>query len=34
MLEYRTQMVGAFAGDMREAISAFNEKRPPRWSPL
>lgn len=34
MVEYRTQACGAFASDMNEAISAFNEKRPPRWSPL
>ncbi|MGE0385942.1 MAG: enoyl-CoA hydratase/isomerase family protein [Gammaproteobacteria bacterium] len=34
MLEYRTQATGAFASDMKEAIEAFNQKRPPRWSPL
>jgi enoyl-CoA hydratase len=33
-LENRTQVLGTFTGNMREAMQAFQEKRPPRWSPM
>ena len=33
-LENRTQVLGTFTGNMMEAISAFREKRDPRWKPL
>jgi enoyl-CoA hydratase len=31
-LENRTQIMSTFAGDMREAVSAFLEKRPADFS--
>jgi enoyl-CoA hydratase len=33
-LENRTQVLGFFTGNMSEAISAFREKRAPRWKRL
>ena len=33
-LENRTQVLGTFTGNMREAMHAFREKRDPRWKPL
>ncbi len=32
-LENRTQILASFTGDMREAMAAFVEKRPPRFGP-
>jgi enoyl-CoA hydratase len=31
-LENRTQLLSSYTGDMREALAAFLEKRPPRFS--
>jgi enoyl-CoA hydratase len=33
-LENRTQVLGTFTGNMREAGQAFVEKRPPVWKPM
>lgn len=33
-LENRTQILGTFTGNMREASEAFREGREPRWNPL
>ena len=33
-LENRTQVLGTFTGNMREAQAAFVEKRDPNWSPM
>jgi enoyl-CoA hydratase len=33
-LENRTQVLGTFTGNMREAQAAFAEKRGPNWSPM
>jgi len=33
-LENRTQVLGTFTGNMREAASAFVEKRDPTWNPM
>jgi enoyl-CoA hydratase len=33
-LENRTQVLGTFTGNMTEAMVAFQEKRPPDWSPM
>ena len=33
-LENRTQVLGTFTGNMREAISAFTENRPASWEPM
>jgi enoyl-CoA hydratase len=33
-LENRTQVLGTFTGNMREAMRAFQEKRSPRWDPM
>jgi enoyl-CoA hydratase len=33
-LENRTQVLGTFTGNMREAQTAFVEKRDPNWSPM
>ena len=33
-LENRTQVLGCFTGNMREAGQAFVEKRPPQWKPM
>jgi len=33
-LENRTQVLGTFTGNMREAMQAFQEKRDPEWKPL
>jgi len=33
-LENRTQVLGVFTGNMREAVQAFREKRDPIWKPL
>jgi enoyl-CoA hydratase len=33
-LENRTQVLGTFTGNMREAAAAFVEKRPPVWKPM
>jgi enoyl-CoA hydratase/carnithine racemase len=33
-LENRTQVLGTFTGNMREAALAFREKRDPRWAPM
>jgi len=33
-LENRTQVLGTFTGNMREAIEAFQAKRDPEWKPL
>lgn len=33
-LENRTQVLGYFTGCMEESMQAFQEGRPPRWSPL
>lgn len=33
-LENRTQVLGTFTGNMREAAQAFREKRDPRWNPM
>ncbi len=30
-LENRTQVLSSMTGDMREAVTAFLEKRPPRY---
>lgn len=30
----RTQVPGTFTGCMEEAMTAFQEGRPPRWRPL
>jgi enoyl-CoA hydratase len=31
-LENRTQVLSSFTGDMEEAVRAFVEKRPPRYT--
>ena len=33
-MENRTQALGSFSGNLAEAMAAFGEKRPPRWSPM
>ena len=33
-IENRTQVLGYFTGCMEEAMTAFNEKRPPKWPAL
>jgi len=33
-LENRTQVLGTFTGNMAEAMVAFQQKRPPNWSPM
>ena len=33
-LENRTQVLGTFTGGMAEAMAAFQQKRPPTWSPF
>ena len=33
-LENRTQVLGTFTGNMREATIAFQEKRDPQWKPM
>lgn len=33
-MENRTQALGSFSGNLREAMAAFAEKRPPRWGPM
>ncbi|WP_425488613.1 enoyl-CoA hydratase/isomerase family protein [Litorivivens lipolytica] len=33
-IENRTQVLGYFTGCMEEAMTAFNEKRPPKWPSL
>jgi enoyl-CoA hydratase len=33
-LENRTQVLGTFTGNMTEAMAAFQQKRPPDWSPM
>ena len=33
-LENRTQVLGTFTGNMREAAAAFVEKRPPQWKQM
>jgi enoyl-CoA hydratase len=33
-LENRTQVLGTFTGNMREAAAAFVEKRDPEWRPM
>jgi hypothetical protein len=33
-LENRTQVLGTFTGNMREAAEAFVEKRDPVWRPM
>jgi enoyl-CoA hydratase len=33
-LENRTQVLGAFTGNMTEAAAAFREHRDPRWNPM
>lgn len=33
-MENRTQALGSFGGNLREAMAAFAEKRPPEWGPM
>jgi enoyl-CoA hydratase len=31
-LENRTQVLSTYTGDVREAMLAFQERRPPKWT--
>lgn len=31
-LENRTQVLSTYTGDVAEAMAAFQERRPPRWT--